>query len=154
MPDLMVKAAAPVWQFRARVLSVMSTLLALSMISVFTVIWVRLPDQSKATFTIFQRLTLLFFAGIVLWILYRMATVRVAAYEDGLAVRNVFKSYRLPWHEISVLRLSSGDAWLQLFDTEGTRLGILAVQMSDGPRARKAAKDLAKIAKARGSRPA
>ncbi|MFC0626907.1 PH domain-containing protein [Kribbella deserti] len=151
MPDLMAKTVAPLWQFRARVLAVMSAMLTASMVSVFGVIWIRLSDEIKETFTLFQRLTLLFFAGIVLWGLYRMATVRVAAYEDGLAVRNVFKSYRLKWSDISVLRLSPGDAWLQVFDQEGTRLGVLAVQTSDGPRAREAAKDLARIAKAHGA---
>ena len=80
-----------------------------------------------------------------------MATLRVAAYDDGLAVRNVFRSYRLPWDRVKVLRFASGDPWLQLFDAENNRLGILAVQAADGPRANRAATALASVAKAHGA---
>jgi hypothetical protein len=151
MPDLSVATEVPVWQFRARVLAMMASLLACSMIAIFTVIWVRLPDESKETFTVFQRLTLIFFSAIILWLLYRMATLRVVAYEEGLTIRNVFRSYRLEWSEIAALRFKPGDAWLQLFDREGTRLGVLAVQASDGPRANAAAKHLATIARSHGA---
>jgi len=143
--------AEPVWQFRPRVLPVMTTVMGVSLVAVFTVVAVRLPESSQRTFTLFQQLTLLAFAGAVLWILYRMATLRVAAYDDGLAVRNVFRSYRLPWDRVKVLRFASGDPWLQLFDAENNRLGILAVQAADGPRANRAATALASVAKAHGA---
>jgi len=146
-------APAAVWHFRARVLAIMSTLLAVSMIAIFTVIWVRLPAETRSTFTLFQRLTLLLFAGFILWVLYRMATLKVAVYDDALVVRNVFRSYRLEWHDVAVLRFRSGDPWLQLYDAEGTRLGVLAIQASDGPRAGQAAEHLATLARARGAGP-
>ena len=130
---------------------VMATAMGLSMLSVFTVIWIRLPEQSQATFSLFQRATLLLFAGVILWILYRMATVRVVAYDDGLAVRNVFRSYRIDWDHVRALRFSPGDAWLHLFDAEGNRLGILAIQAADGARASIAARELATVARTHGA---
>ncbi|GAA0619933.1 PH domain-containing protein [Kribbella sandramycini] len=146
-------AADQQFTFHPKIVAVMSTGMGLSLISVFGVIWLRLAPESKETFTLFQRLTLLAFFGFVLWLLYRLATVRVTAYPDRLRVRNVFKSYTLTWAEVSALRFRPGDAWLQLFDAEGNRLGILAVQATEGRRASVAAKELAAVARANGARP-
>jgi hypothetical protein len=77
----------------------------------------------------------------------------VSAYPDHLRVRNVFKSYTLPWTEVTALRFRSGDAWLQLFDADGNRLGILAVQAAEGVRASRAAKELAAVARDQGAGP-
>jgi hypothetical protein len=139
--------------FHPRIVALMSAVMGLSLIAVFGVIWFRLPADTRATFDWFQRLTLLAFFGAVLWILYRMTTLRVSAYADRLRVRNVFKSYTLTWAEVSALRFRSGDAWLQLFDADGNRLGILAVQAAEGRRASQAAKELAAVARAHGARP-
>lgn len=135
------------FSFRPRVLPVIAAGMGLSMIAIFTLIWVRLPSGSRASFTLFQRLTLLLFAGVILWLLYRMATVRIIAYDEELAIRNVFRSYRLGWSRIEALRFSPGDAWLHVFDVEGNRLGVLAIQAADGPRASTAARQLASIAR-------
>ena len=139
--------------FHPRIIAVMAGVMGLSLIAVFGVIWFRLPDDARDTFSWFQRLTLLAFFGAILWILYRMVTLRVTAYPDRLQVRNVFKSYTLPWSEVTALRFKPGDAWLQLFDADGNRLGILAVQAAEGVRASKAAKELAAVARERGAGP-
>jgi len=139
------------FSFRPRVLPVIAAGMGVSMVAVFSVIWVRLPDSSQASFTLFQRLTLLLFAGVILWLLYRMATVRIIAYDEELAIRNVFRSYRVRWSRIQALRFSPGDAWLQMFDAQGNRLGVLAIQAADGARASAAARDLASIARSHGA---
>jgi hypothetical protein len=141
----------PVWSFRPWVIAMMAITMGLSLIAVFGVIWFRFSAESRASFDWFQRLTLLAFFGAVLWILYRMATVRVSAYDDELRIRNVFRSYRYPWTNVRGLRFSSGDPWLQLFDAEGNRLGVLAVQASEGARASRAAKELAAVARSHGA---
>ena len=140
-----------VWTFHPWIVAMMATAMGLSLIAVFGVIWFRLSAESRDTFTLFQRATLLAFFGVILWLLYRMATVRVTAYEDGLRVRNVFKSYRYGWDDVKALRFNAGDPWLQMFDAEGNRLGILAVQASEGARAGRAAKELAAVARAHGA---
>jgi hypothetical protein len=129
----------------------MAIAMGLSLIAVFGVIWFRFSAESRGTFDWFQRLTLLAFFGALLWILYRMATVRVSAYDDELRIRNVFRSYRYPWTTVKGLRFSAGDPWLQLFDAEGNRLGVLAVQASEGARASRAAKELAAVARSHGA---
>lgn len=144
-------AREKVWTFHPWVIGVMAIGMGLSLLAVFGVIWFRLSEQSRDTFTLFQLLTLFAFFGTILWLLYRMATVRVTAYDDGLAVRNVFRSYWLAWTEVSALRFRPGDPWLQLFDADGNRLGVLAVQASDGTRASRAAKELAAVARSHGS---
>jgi hypothetical protein len=141
----------PVWSFRPWVIAMMAIAMGLSLIAVFAVIWFRFSAESRATFDWFQRLTLLAFFGAVLWILYRMATVRVSAYDDELRIRNVFRSYRYPWTNVKGLRFAAGDPWLQLFDAEGNRLGVLAVQASEGARASRAAKELAAVARSHGA---
>jgi len=139
------------YSFHPRIVALMAGGMGLSLIAVFGVIWIRLPADARATFDWFQRLTLLAFFGAVLWILYRLATLRVTAYADHLRVRNVFKSYTVPWTEVSRLRFRSGDAWLQLFDADGNRLGILAIQTAKGARASRAAKELAAVARDHGA---
>jgi hypothetical protein len=141
--------AEPVWRFRPRVLPVIATMMALSLIAVFTVVWVRLATRSE--FTAFQIVTLLAFGGAMLWILYRMATLRIAAYEDRVEVRNVFRSYRLDWNRVRALRFSPGDPWLQLFDADGNRIGVLAIQSADGSRAGVAARELAEVGRRHGA---
>jgi hypothetical protein len=141
----------PVWEFRPRVVSVISTGMAISLVAVFGVIWFRLPDVSQQSFTLFQRITLLVFAAVILGILFRMATLKVTAYDDGLLVRNVFRTYRMDWARIRALRFSPGDAWLMIFDAEGNRSGVLAIQASEGSRANVAAKQLAAVAKSHGA---
>jgi hypothetical protein len=144
-------APKALWSFHPRIVALMTAVMGLSLIAVFGVIWVRLSAESRDTFTWFQRLTLLAFFGAILWLLYRMATVRVTAYDDSLSIRNVFKSYQLQWTEVKALRFNAGDPWLQLFDAEGNRLGILAVQASEGARASRAAKELAAVARSHGA---
>jgi hypothetical protein len=136
-----------IWSFRPWVIALMATAMGLSLIAIFGVIWFRFSDATRETFSLFQRLTLLGFFAVVLWLLYRMATVRVTAYDEGLAVRNVFRSYWLTWTDVQGLRFSPGDPWLQLFDAGGNRLGVLAVQASEGARASRAAKELAAVAR-------
>lgn len=139
------------WSFHPWVVAMMAGAMGLSLVAVFGVIWFRLSDDARGTFSLFQRLTLLAFFGAILWILYRMGTVRVSAYDDELRVRNVFRSYRYGWNDVKALRFKAGDPWLQLFDAEGNRLGILAVQASEGERASRAAKELAAVARSHGA---
>lgn len=141
------------WTFRPWIIAMMAAVMGVCIVAVFGVIWFRFDDESRATFSWFQRLTLLAFFGLILWLLYRMGTVRVTAYEDGLQVRNVFKSYHYAWSDVKALRFNSGDPWLQLFDADGNRLGVLAVQASEGGRAGAAAKQLAAVARAHGAGP-
>lgn len=148
-----MSSAGRLFTFHPRIVALMSGGMGLSLIAVFGVIWFRLPESARDTFSWFQRLTLLAFFGAVLWILYRMTTLRVTAYADRLHIRNVFKSYTLRWDEVSALRFRSGDAWLQLFDADGNRLGILAVQAAEGRRAGRAAKELAAVAREHGAGP-
>lgn len=146
MPDLSTTA---VWRFRPRVLPMIATTMALSLVAVFTVVWARLATKSE--FTPFQIGTLAVFAFVILWILYRMATLRITAFEDRLVIRNVFRSYAFAWTDVRALRFTSGDPWLQLFDAEGNRVGVLAIQSADGARASVAARELAGVGRSRGA---
>jgi hypothetical protein len=150
-PTPKAPASKALWTFHPWAIAVMAGVMGLSIVAVFGVIWFRLSPESRDTFSLFQQLTLLAFFGTVLYLLYRMATVRVTAYEDNLRVRNVFRTYRYPWNDVKGLRFRAGDPWLQLFDNEGNRLGILAVQASEGARAGRAAKELAAVARSHGA---
>ena len=129
--------------FHPRIVSAMAAGMGLSLIAVFGVVWFRFTPETRGQFDWFQRLTLLAFFVAVLWILYRMATLRVTAYADRIRVRNVFKSYTLQWSEISALRFRPGDAWLQLFTGEAVGRTALAVEpMTCPPDAFRTGQDL------------
>jgi len=144
-------APKALWSFHPWAIALMAGVMGLSIVAVFGVIWFQLSSDARGTFTLFQRLTLLAFFGAVLYLLFRMATVRVSAYEDCLRVRNVFRTYRYEWTDVKALRFRAGDPWLQLFDAEGNRLGVLAVQASEGARASTAANELAAVARSHGA---
>ncbi len=66
-------------------------------------------------------------------------------------MRNVFKSYRYAWTDVKALRFRAGDPWLQLFDADGNRLGVLAVQASEGAERAARPSELAAVARAHGA---
>ena len=86
------------------------------------------------------------FAGGLLGVLWRQATVVATPDEKGLLVRNLLSTRYVTWPEVVSVRFSSDRAWAQLDLSDGDHLAVMAIQSSDGAMARQGAVRLASLA--------
>ncbi|MEJ7706981.1 MAG: PH domain-containing protein [Nocardioidaceae bacterium] len=115
--------------------------LALSM----AFLWVMLSQEVKATFSTFQRLTLLAFFATILFLLNAIFRTSAQADVDGLSVINGYKVRRFDWAEVLRVSVHSNRPWALLDVSDGSTVSVMAIQISDGDRARRAARELAII---------
>lgn len=86
------------------------------------------------------------FAGALLGVLWRQATVVATPDERGVVVRNLMSTRYVTWPEVVSVRFSGDRAWAQLDLSDGDQLAVMAIQSSDGASARQAAVRLASLA--------
>jgi hypothetical protein len=67
---------------------------------------------------------------------------RVDAEPDRLVVVNGYRRHELAWAEVVAVRMPPGAPWVTLDLADGTTLSALAIQSSDGQRARTAVRQL------------
>lgn len=79
----------------------------------------------------------------VVYVLHRLADVRVEATETGVLVVNVVGRRRLEWAEIVGVRLLRDDAWMMLDLSDGEALAAMGVQRSEGERGQRQAREFA-----------
>jgi hypothetical protein len=113
---------------------------ALIVVCVFA--WFSFDPATRASFTIFQRSTLLFIGllGFAAW--FALVRSRVVATDDGLVVVNGYRRHEYEWAEIVAVHLPPGAPWLTLDLSDGTTTSALGIQGSDGARARTAVRQL------------
>ncbi|MBA2445956.1 MAG: PH domain-containing protein [Nocardioidaceae bacterium] len=118
---------------------------AIALVGVMTFLWLMLPDEVQEKFTFFQRLTLLGFLLIVLVLLNGIFRTSALAAESGLTVTNGYKMRYYDWAEILHVSLHKNRPWALLDLSDGSTLAVMAIQVSDGQRATKAARELAAL---------
>lgn len=75
-----------------------------------------------------ERLSFVFTAALISWVLARLARVKVVAEETGVTVVNFAGKRRLDWAEIIQVNLRPGDPWVFLNLSDGTSLPALGIQ--------------------------
>ena len=83
--------------------------------------------------------------GLIVWFLWRQATVVARADDDGLTVRNLVFTRRLEWAEVVSVRFGSGRPWVQLDLSDGDTLAVMGIQRADGDFADAEARRLATL---------
>lgn len=89
-------------------------------------------------------------SGVIVLILYAMggavvfalARCRVDATEQGLVVINGYRRRELAWAQVLGITMPVGAPWAVLDLADGTSVSVIAIQASDGPRARDAVHDI------------
>jgi len=104
--------------------------------------WLAFPPEVRAQFTPFQRLTMLFLFGLAFAAWYALVRSRVVAEPDRLVVVNGYKRREFEWAEIVAIHLPRGAPWATLDISDGTTVSALAIQGSDGLRARTAVREI------------
>jgi hypothetical protein len=104
--------------------------------------WFGFDPSIRARFTFFQRSTLVFLGLLYAAVGHALARSRVVADRAGLVVVNGYKRHAYDWAQVVAIRLPPGAPWAQLDLSDGTTMSVLAVQGSDGDRARAAVREL------------
>jgi hypothetical protein len=92
-----------------------------------------------------SRLGVVVFALLAVFVLHRLASVRVETSDDGILVANVIGRRRLEWAEVVGVRLSRDDPWMLLDLSDGTALAAMGVQKSEGERGQRQAREFARL---------
>ncbi|QIK76400.1 PH domain-containing protein [Nocardioides piscis] len=104
--------------------------------------WLGFDPEIRAKFTVFQRSTLLGLGLLYAAVGHALARSRVEASQQGLHVVNGYKSRDYEWAEVVAIHLTAGSPWATIDLADGTTASILALQGSDGERARLAVRQL------------
>ncbi|MBC6465462.1 PH domain-containing protein [Actinomadura alba] len=104
-------------------------------------------------FGIADRLGLVFFGMAISAILHMLARSRVVADERGLTVVNPLRTHRYDWAEVLRVTMVQGDPWPTLDLADGTSVGAMGIQGSEGERARRAITELQALLRERGEAP-
>lgn len=104
--------------------------------------WFGFDPEIRAKFTLFQRSTIVFIGLLYAVAGYAIARSRVVASEAGLLFVNGYKRRELEWAEIISIHLPPGAPWATIDLADGTTASLLAIQGSDGDRARDAVRNL------------
>lgn len=133
---------APFLPRRARIVS---SIAALGVVVVFTIVAINVPRGGSAGWTGFDSVMLVVVAVAIAAFLLRYARVGAWPDEQGLRVRNLLVTRRLDWAQIVAVQYGGGQPWavLDLADTE--QLAVMAIQRSDGPVAMREAQRLAAL---------
>ncbi len=104
--------------------------------------WVAFPPEIRAQFTVFQKLTMLFMFALAFAAWFALVRSRVVAEDTRLLVVNGYRSHSYAWAEVVSISLVRGAPWATLDLADGTTISALALQGSDGPRARNAVRQI------------
>jgi hypothetical protein len=104
--------------------------------------WVTLDDETRAKFTVFEKLTLLFFGVLILVLVHALTRSRVVARREGLVVVNGYRRRDFVWEQVVAVHLPAGAPWVTLDLNDGTTVPAMGIQSSDGGSARKAVREL------------
>ena len=104
--------------------------------------WIAFPQEVRDSFTIFQRGTLVFLGLLAFSAWFALVRSRAVATDQGLTVVNGYKRHELEWAEVVAVHLPAGAPWAILDLADGTTCPVMAIQGSDGARAKAAVRQL------------
>lgn len=95
-----------------------------------------LDPAAKAKFTVFQGITLGAMALVIVVCFHAVARARVQASAQGLVVVNGYRRHEFDWAQVVAIRMPRGAPWATLDLSDGEVCSVIALQSSDGDRAR------------------
>ncbi|MDQ6641535.1 MAG: PH domain-containing protein [Actinomycetota bacterium] len=139
MPAVSEPALPHTW--RPLGVRVAGTVAGVMLLALCVAAWIALGAEIRNRFTPWQRVTLmgLGLLGAAVW--FALLRSRLRAADDGVTVVNGFKRRNLEWAQIVALRLRRGAPWAEMDLSDGTTIPVMAIQGSDGDRARSAVRE-------------
>ncbi len=114
----------------------------LTLLVVCAAAWYGFDDETRARFTVLQRLTLLAIGAGFATVGWALGRSRVTAEAAALVVVNGFRTRRLAWEQVLAVHLPAGAPWATLDLADGTTISAMAFQGSDGKAARDGVRQL------------
>jgi hypothetical protein len=118
---------------------------AFVLVAISAFIWLALPHSVRATFGLAERATLVAIFVAVLAVLNAMFRTSAEADEAGLTVTNGYVRRRFTWPEVVRISLGANRPWALIDLADGSTLSVMAIQGSDGDRATRATRELARV---------
>jgi Bacterial PH domain len=147
MPDLL-SLPRRYRPFGARIAAAVA---ATVLVALTAFVWLALPATVRNTFGVAERATLVAILVAVLAVLNAMFRTSAQADEEGLTVTNGYVRRRFTWPEVVRVTLSANRPWALIDLADGTTVSVMAIQGSDGARASRATRDLARVITERSS---
>jgi hypothetical protein len=104
--------------------------------------WLGFDDSLRERFDVLQRLTVLAMGAGLVACGWALARARVTAEMESLVVVNGFRTRHLAWEQVLAIHLPEGAPWATLDLADGTTISVMALQGSDGRRARDGVRQL------------
>jgi hypothetical protein len=122
------------------------TVLGVGLVLVCALAWIGFDDATQAKFTTFQRGTVIFVGllGFAAW--FALVRSRVLAREDGLVIVNGYRRREYEWAQVVAIHLPPGAPWVTIDLADGSTVSAMGIQGSDGDRARRAVRELRRLA--------
>ena len=118
---------------------------AAAVLVTFVALAVLLPSTGRQAWGLTSRLGVVALGVALVYLLHRLADVRVETSAAGVLVVNVVGRRRLEWAEVVGVRLLRDDAWMMLDLSDGQALAAMGVQRSEGERAQRQAREFARL---------
>jgi hypothetical protein len=99
-----------------------------------------LPEN--IVFTGSQITTLVLIYVAIVAVLHGIGRSYVRASDDGLEIRNGYRTHVIPWGQIRGISMRRGAPWPTLVHGDDERTVLFALQGTDGPRTKKAIDEL------------
>jgi hypothetical protein len=90
---------------------------------------------------------------LIAWVLHILARSRVTADDRGLTLVNGMRTHEYEWAEILGVSMTEGAPWPTLDVADGSTIGVMGIQASDGERARQALTELTALVHEHGEAP-
>src|SRR3954463_724581 len=84
---------------------IVATVLVAGLAIVCAMAWIGFDDATRAKFTVFQKLTMAFFALAILVCVHALTRSRVTARTDRLVVVNGYRRRELAWAQVVAVRV-------------------------------------------------
>jgi hypothetical protein len=131
--------------FRPRRARVVVYLCALALLVALTWIAIALPSGGAHPWGLGSRVAMVLTALAIVFLLHRLASVRVVASDKGVEVVNVVGRRQLAWPQIVGIRLGQDDAWLVLDLDDGEAMQAMGIARSEGPASQEQARQFARL---------
>jgi len=114
------------------------------LVLVSAIAWLSLGDLRGRFSTASTVIVLLIYVAMGV-VVHSLVRCRVEATERGLTVVNGYRTRQFTWPELVAVTMPEGAPWAVLDLADGTAVSVLAVQASDGERARDAVRSLREL---------
>jgi len=98
--------------------------------------WIAIGPEVHGRVTPYQQATLVLIAAAGAAVLWGLMRCRISATEHGLLLVNGFRRHSYDWPEVLAVHLPRGAPFAVLDLADGTSIQTLAIQSSDGDRAK------------------